>query len=150
MASKRSSGLDFSDSTLNDSSSILDQHPDMSNYSPEGAQPVHLQRNKTERRRLQGLQRSVTNSSSYKAPTRPNTFRQKIDLWMINEGGRQLFFGVWIFLHFLVAVFGFLNYQLKDNLNNARQTFGITYRVFYFFLFVCLVAFIFADTILYL
>jgi NADPH oxidase len=51
---------------------------------------------------------------------------------MINEGGRQLFFGVWIFLHLLVAVFGFLNYQLKDNLVDARATFGVTFSVYLF------------------
>jgi len=48
---------------------------------------------------------------------------------MINEGGRQLFFGVWIFLHLLVAVFGFLNYQLKDNSVLARAAFGITFPI---------------------
>jgi len=47
---------------------------------------------------------------------------------MINEGGRHLFFAVWILLHILVAAFGFFNYELKDNLVNARATFGITYR----------------------
>ena len=46
---------------------------------------------------------------------------------MINEGGRQLFFGVWIFLHMLVAVLGWMHYSLKDNLVTARATFGITF-----------------------
>lgn len=55
----------------------------------------------------------------------PTTFGQKFNLWMINEGGRQLFFGVWIFLHILVAVFGFFHYQMKDNLNTARSLFGL-------------------------
>jgi hypothetical protein len=32
--------------------------------------------------------------------------------------------------HLLVAVFGFLNYDLKDNLTDARATFGITYGAF--------------------
>ena len=47
---------------------------------------------------------------------------------MINEGGKQLFFGVYIFLHLLVAVFGFMHYQLKDNAEGARAVFGITFR----------------------
>jgi hypothetical protein len=49
---------------------------------------------------------------------------------MINEGGKRLFFFSWIFLHLLVAVFGFLNYQLKDNLTTARAMFGITFNAF--------------------
>jgi NADPH oxidase len=52
---------------------------------------------------------------------------RKFDLWMINEGGRQVFFGVWIFLHLLVAAFGFFHYQVKDNLTQARATFGVTF-----------------------
>jgi predicted ferric reductase len=124
MSSKRSSGLDFSDGT-----STLDQHPDLPIYSTEDSQPSHLRRNKTERRRLQGLQRSTTNSSTSSGPEKPKNFRQKIDLWMINEGGRHLFFAVWILLHILVATFGFFNYELKDNLVDARATFGITYPI---------------------
>lgn len=46
---------------------------------------------------------------------------------MVNEGGRRIFFFSWIFLHFLVALFGFFNYQLKDNNVNARATFGETF-----------------------
>lgn len=123
MASNRSSGLDFSDGKV----SALDQHPDMLNSYSAGAQPNHLQRNKTERRRLQGLQRTLTSSSVTKAPTKPKNIRQKFALWMINEGGRQLFFGAWIFLHLLVAIFGFFNYQFKDNSEGARALFGITF-----------------------
>src|SRR6266852_4744426 len=114
MATKRSSGLDFSDGN-----STLDQHPDMPVYTDNASQPSHLSRNKTERFRLQGLQRSTTNKSPTRGPA-PKTFKQHVDLWMINEGGRQLFFAVWILLHILVALFGFFNYQFKDNLNDAR------------------------------
>jgi hypothetical protein len=49
---------------------------------------------------------------------------------MINEGGKRLFFFIWVFLHLLVAVFGFINYQLKDNLTTARATFGVTFGAF--------------------
>ena len=49
---------------------------------------------------------------------------------MINEGSKRLFFSAWVLLHLLVAVFGFLNYNLKDNLTTARATFGITFSVF--------------------
>jgi predicted ferric reductase len=63
-------------------------------------------------------------------PTGPyvaNTWRQKLDIWMINEGGKRLFFFIWIFLHLLVAVFGFINYQLRDSFTIARSNFGITF-----------------------
>ncbi|GBE83507.1 NADPH oxidase [Sparassis latifolia] len=119
---RRSSSMDFSDGKL-----PLDQHPDMS-YSYDGVQPSHLQRNKTERRRLQGLQRSNT-MVSVASPTVPKGMRQKFRIWMINEGGKRLFFYVWIFLHVLVVTFGFLYYDLKDNFVGARSTFGVTYPI---------------------
>jgi NADPH oxidase len=135
MGSKRSSGLDFSDKAnpnpFADQNPFLDQHPDMQSYATNGSSL--LARNKTERRRLQGLQRSNTNSSGARAavvvPDVPDSFMQRWKLWMINEGGRSLFFGTWIFLHFAVALFGFFHYQLKDNLTNARATFGITFAI---------------------
>ncbi|KAI0074348.1 NADPH oxidase [Panus rudis PR-1116 ss-1] len=121
MASRnRSSGLDFSDGKMPN----LDQHPDL--RANPGAS--HLQRNKTERRRLQGLQRSNT-TSSVRAPYRPQGWREKWDHWMINEGGRRLFFFVWVFLHLIVTAFGFMHYQLKDNSVGARATFGITFPI---------------------
>jgi hypothetical protein len=116
---RRSSGLDFSDGRA--PVRLTDQHPDLQDTGKP-----HLQRNKTERRRLQGLQRTLTNGSMM-APPRPTTPMSRFNLWMINEGGRRLFFGVWIFLHLLVAVLGFLHYQIKDNLVGARATFGITF-----------------------
>ena len=119
---KRSSGLDFSD---RGQVSNLDQHPDLKEtYSNGTAEPRHLQRNKTERRRLQPLQRTNTTGTTLKTPYKPGGFADKWKVWMINEGGRRLFFFVWVFLHLLVFAFGFINYQLKDNLNDARAAFG--------------------------
>jgi len=113
-------GLDFSDGRA--PNATYDQHPDLN--SKGGS--TFLQRNKTERRRLQGLQRTVTQTSTRSKG--PRTFREKFNVWLINEGGRQLFFGVYIFLHILVAVFGFIHYQLKDSSVGARALFGITFR----------------------
>ncbi|XP_006455334.1 hypothetical protein AGABI2DRAFT_194938 [Agaricus bisporus var. bisporus H97] len=128
MSSKHSSGLDFSDGPS--PMLQLQQHPDLAIPYGSGTQPGHLQRNKTERRRLQGLQRSNTvGSLAQPALNKAMTCKQRFDIWMINEGGRQLFFGVWIILHLLVAIFGFFNYQLKDNNVDARATFGITYAI---------------------
>ncbi|KAF8574915.1 NADPH oxidase B [Ramaria rubella] len=104
MSSSRSSGLDFSDRAPVDEPLVAQTGPS------------HLQRNKTERRRLQGLMK-------------PLTRRDKLDRWMVNEGGRRLFFASWVFLQLLVAVFGFFNYDFKDNLVTARATFGITYPI---------------------
>lgn len=56
-------------------------------------------------------------------------FQYRLKLWMINEGGRQLFFGVFILLHLLVGVLGYIHYQVKDNLNNARKTFGAGFTI---------------------
>jgi NADPH oxidase len=122
MLRSRNDGFDFSDGAV----PPLDAHPDM-NFDVDAPAPSHLQRNKTERKRLQGLQRSNTGSSKSVTPYEPRSLSDKWNLWMINEGGKRLFFAVWIFLHLLVAVFGFLNYGLKDNLTQARATFGITF-----------------------
>lgn len=126
MASNRSSGLDFSDRAP--ASNVDLRHPDLVINSEDG--PAHLQRNKTERRRLQGLMRpgGAVTTASVQA-YQPHTFREKLDRWMVNEGGRRIFFVLWVFLQLLVAVFGFFNYQFKDNLVNARATFGITYPI---------------------
>ena len=116
--------LDFSDGAQ-----FPDEHLDMK-YDAGVPQPAHLQRNKTERRRLQGLQRSNSAVPVNATPYVPRTIREKWDRWMINEGGKRLFFFVWILLHLLVAVFGFAHYGLKDNLTGARATFGITFSAF--------------------
>ena len=101
--------------------STFDQHPDLDNGK------VHLQRNVSERKRMQGLQRKLTNASSIMSPPTERTLKEKFKIWLINEGSRQIFFGTWIFLHILVIVFGFIFYALSDNLEDARATFGITY-----------------------
>jgi len=118
-----SSGLDFSDHSPN---FALESHPDINVQKN-----VHLQRNKTERVRLQGLSRTTTASPTNPAPILyvPSGFKQKWNRWMINEGGRHLFFGVFIFLHILITVFGFFHYQLKDNNANARSVFSYGFPV---------------------
>jgi hypothetical protein len=122
MSLKRSSGFDFKDRNP-----FKDQNPFVEtddNYALN-AIPNHLQRNKTERLRLQGIQQSLPHAAT--VPNGPRTLGQKFDLWMINEGGKRLFFFAWIFFHMLVIAFGFMNYQLSDDLTGARATFGVTY-----------------------
>lgn len=119
---KRSSGLDFSDS-----SSTLNAHPDL----VLNASAPSLQRNKTERNRLQGLMRLPTmRGMSTSAPTTDKkklSLKERWNLWMVNEGGRRIFFYAVCFLHVLVFIFGWYHYANKDNLVTARATFGITY-----------------------
>jgi NADPH oxidase 2 len=126
MFKKRSSGLDFADRWPSDSDSFADLDIKEDNGS------AHLQRNISERNRLQGLQRSPTIGSPKTASPTQRTFKEKLNIWLINEGSRRIFFGLWIFLHLLVIIFGFLYYVLSDNLEDARATFGITYGALFF------------------
>ena len=128
MPKQRSVGFDSADRRPSNTYNTFEQHPDLAYNKVNGS--VHLQRNRSERKRLQGLQRTLTNVS---APRTRRTFKERFNIWLVNEGGRQIFFGSWIFLHLLVVVFGFLNYQLNDDLVDARATFGITYRALFFF-----------------
>jgi len=122
MSLKRSSALDFKDrNPFNDQDPFVDS----GDIYPLNPIPDHLQRNKSERLRLQGIQQHLPNAATI--PNGPRTLGQKFDLWMINEGGKRLFFFAWIFFHMLVIAFGFMNYQLSDDLTGARATFGITY-----------------------
>ncbi|KAJ7202288.1 ferric reductase NAD binding domain-containing protein [Mycena pura] len=88
----------------------------------------HLQRNKTERRRLQGLHTVKSNGGPPK-PILAHTWGQNWSVWMINEGNRTLFFIVFLCLHLVAAVLAALHYSLKDNLNTARATFGPTFVI---------------------
>ncbi|KAF8625070.1 hypothetical protein AX15_005552 [Amanita polypyramis BW_CC] len=125
MGPRPSSGLDFSDGNL---MSNLEQHPDLAVDYSNTNQPSYLLRNKSERGRLQGLQRTNTTASSL-TPPRPFTWREKFAVWRINDGNRHFFFAAWILLHLLVFAFGFVNYQVSDNYNGARGSFGITFAI---------------------
>ncbi|KAL5514066.1 hypothetical protein ACEPAG_2827 [Sanghuangporus baumii] len=121
--SNRSSGLDFSDR-----GPALDAHPDL----PLNMGSTHLQRNKTERQRMQGLMRIPTMrgmGSSQPTDAKKLSLKERWDLWMINEGGRRLFFYMFLFLHIFVFTFGWLHYANKDNLVGSRATFGITFVI---------------------
>lgn len=113
---KRSSGFDFRDRTT----VAPDIHPDLP--------PTTLQRNKTERFRLQGLMRSDTVSEkSQSTAQKAKNMAERWQAWMVNEGGRRIFFGLFLMLHILVGVLGTLHYGLKSNLSGARHTFGSTF-----------------------
>lgn len=57
------------------------------------------------------------------------TWAEKFDRWMVNEGYRRLFVLLFAAVHGMVYTFGFLNFQMKDNLTTARATFGISYPI---------------------
>jgi NADPH oxidase len=98
----------------------LEDHPDLKQAN--GAQ---LQRNKTERIRLQGLQRTNSNGAP-KGPTKKESlnFIGRWKLWMINDGGNRMFFFIFILLHLLIGGFGMAHYSFKDNLVNNRRMLG--------------------------
>ncbi|KAL8825060.1 MAG: hypothetical protein Q9191_004647 [Dirinaria sp. TL-2023a] len=62
-------------------------------------------------------------------PPRDLSWKEKFDRWMVNEGYRRLFVLVFMVVQTMIFTFGFLNYHMKDNLTNARSTFGITYPI---------------------
>ncbi|KAG8895960.1 hypothetical protein FRC01_012105, partial [Tulasnella sp. 417] len=119
----RTSGMDFSDGRRGGLG------PDKDMYIGNG--PTHLARNKTERRRLQGLMQKGQEVKKAVAPTNPKVLRlkERWDYWMVSGGARKLFMGVWIFLHLIVFAFGFMHYQLKDNLTVARGIFGYGFTI---------------------
>ncbi|KAM0792758.1 hypothetical protein ACM66B_002532 [Microbotryomycetes sp. NB124-2] len=61
--------------------------------------------------------------------TQKRAMRQKLEVWMINEGARKIFFTLWTLIQCLAFALGLVNYHLKDNLNGARQRFGLTYEI---------------------
>ncbi|KAF2459341.1 ferric reductase NAD binding domain-containing protein [Lineolata rhizophorae] len=82
-----------------------------------------------ERSRWPPLTRMLMAGEMSGEPPRALTWREKVDRWMVNEGYRRVFVGVFMLLHAMVFAFGFMNYQVKDNLNGARDTFGLTYPI---------------------
>ena len=92
MSLKRSSGLDFSDGRA----PALDAHPDV--YLGDANGGRSLQRNKTERRRLQGLMRTDSMTGGGSAHVDPTNIKllklkERWDHWMVNDG-KQINFGV--------------------------------------------------------
>ena len=120
MSCKRSSGLDFSDKAPEP------EHPDLAIIQDAGHD--HLQHNKAEPIRLQDPIRVNLRQSPPNLDSSHRTLFSKWNHWMVNDGGERIFFITWIFIQVVLATFGFVNYQLKDNLVNARIMFGLSYR----------------------
>ena len=118
MSGRRSSGLDFSD--RRDALDALDAHPDIVLQRGPSAS---LQRNKTERRRLQGVMRTTAAVEGQTLPSqmKDTKIMERYQTWLINGGRAKLILGFYIFLHILVIVFGFMLYQLKDTFTGTRN-----------------------------
>ena len=82
-----------------------------------------------ERSRLPPLTRMLMSGEVSGEAPRDLTIWEKYDRWMVNEGSRRLFVIIFAAVHAMVFAFGFVNYQMKDNLTGARATFGITYPI---------------------
>lgn len=81
----------------------------------------------SERSKTSPLSRLLLSGDVSGEAPRDLTFLEKVDRWMVNEGSRRILVGVFILVHAMIFAFAFVNYQLKDNLTQARATFGLTY-----------------------
>ncbi|KAL8873444.1 MAG: hypothetical protein Q9174_001092 [Haloplaca sp. 1 TL-2023] len=81
------------------------------------------------RARLPPLSRILMSGEMDTTPPRELRLVEKIDRWTASKGPRVLFLATFVVIHTMVFTFGFLNYHLKDNLDNARTTFGGAYSV---------------------
>ncbi|KAL2406656.1 Superoxide-generating NADPH oxidase heavy chain subunit A [Exophiala dermatitidis] len=83
----------------------------------------------SERTRSTPLSRMLLSGEVSGDAPRDLTPKEKFERWMVNEGSRRMVVGVFVLVHGLIFAFGFMNYQLKDNLTGARGIFGITYPI---------------------
>ena len=125
MSGRPSSGLDFSD--RRDALDALDAHPDI---VLQRAPSATLQRNKTERRRLQGVMRTTAavEGQTLASQVKDTKFMERYHTWLINGGRAKVIFGFYIFLHILVIIYGFLLYQLRDTFTGTRAAVGLGFR----------------------
>ncbi|KAF2011729.1 hypothetical protein BU24DRAFT_287934 [Aaosphaeria arxii CBS 175.79] len=82
-----------------------------------------------ERSRWPPLTRMLMSGEMSDEKPRQLYLKEKIDRWMVNEGYRRLFVFVFLILHIMVFVFGMMHYGFKDNSNNARRDFGLTFPI---------------------
>lgn len=125
------SGLDFQDVSPPQAfpMSPYTQMPDEPKALPGQVypKPLNLQRNKSERNRLQGIvQRRVDSCAS--DSSRSNGHARSLTDLFNNEGGRRTFFAIWLLLHALVFAFGFVHYWLKGELPLSSVTRGCRFR----------------------
>lgn len=84
---------------------------------------------KPERARWPPLTRMLMSGEMSGEPPRDLTWREKVSRWLAQRGAQHLFIFMFATVHSMIFAFGFINYHMKDNLNNARATFGVTYSI---------------------
>ncbi|KAG0254277.1 hypothetical protein DFQ27_006939 [Actinomortierella ambigua] len=68
-----------------------------------------------------------SNSSSRReTQEEPDTAWKRMNTWMINEGNRTIFFGVWVFIHIGLFSLAFFNFWFSDNFESSRNIVGFT------------------------
>lgn len=82
-----------------------------------------------ERSRWPPLTRMLMSGEMTDEAPRELYLKEKVDRWMVNEGYRKLFVGVFMLLHLMVFIFGMMNYGMTDRTVGARSTFGLTYPI---------------------
>ena len=83
----------------------------------------------SERTRSTPLSRMLLSGEVSGEAPRGLNVKERFERWMVNEGSRRFVVALFVLVHGMVFGFGFMNYYLKDNLTNARATFGITYPI---------------------
>ena len=83
---------------------------------------------RSDRERALPLSRMLASGEMGDAPLELTTL-ESVRRWMINEGSRRISVFIFLLVHAMIFGFGFANYQLKDNLNTARSTFGLGYPI---------------------
>ncbi|PNY25496.1 Superoxide-generating NADPH oxidase heavy chain subunit A [Tolypocladium capitatum] len=83
----------------------------------------------SERSRWTPLTRMLLSGEMTQEQQQKLTTRERIDRWMINEGYRRVFVFVFMLTHALIFAFASVHYAVKDSLQGARDTFGVTYVI---------------------
>ncbi|GFZ49171.1 hypothetical protein JCM24511_06921 [Saitozyma sp. JCM 24511] len=136
-SAKRSSDMSFDSGPPPNVLSPTNYAFDKENDRAVQSGPTFLRRNKSERVRLQGLMRSMSVSSRLTATSTSGEdgtgekagWKERFEVWMVNEGSRRFFMLVWVFLQAIGFAFGIVQYGLNDDYNGARTTFGYTFII---------------------
>lgn len=88
-----------------------------------------MESNKPERARWPPLTRMLMSGEMSAEPPRDLTWREKVSRWLAQQGSKHLFVFMFMVVHSMIFAFGFINYHMKDNMSQARLTFGTSYAV---------------------
>ncbi|KAL1920181.1 uncharacterized protein VTP21DRAFT_1327 [Calcarisporiella thermophila] len=61
--------------------------------------------------------------------SKTSTWKQKLDIWLINDGYWKLFMTAWIISQILLFLYGFVRSNFSDNFRGAQKAVGITYGI---------------------